>query len=57
MKHIIEHNRLTLSINISIIGGLFEQCSIGKIMSIIGWSLTRTSVAAASVKKSGVHAG
>ena len=43
MKHTIEHNGLTLSINISIIGGLFEQCSIysiiGKIMSIIGWSL------------------
>ena len=36
MKHIIEH-KLTLSINISIIGGLFEQCMqhsiIDKIMS------------------------
>jgi len=40
MKHIIEHNRLTLSIHISIMGGLLSSAAysiIGKIVSIIGW--------------------
>ena len=33
MKYMIEHNRLTLSINTAV-----QHSIIGKIMSIIGWS-------------------